>query len=82
MAAKKPVEMSNEELLKSEKALKPLTYMLLVASAVLLVMGIVLTFKKGFNMLVVIPMALSPIMILNANSLKEIKKEKIARGLQ
>ncbi|MBO9660642.1 MAG: hypothetical protein J7527_17605 [Chitinophagaceae bacterium] len=81
MAAKKPAEMSNEELLKSEKALKTLTYMLLGALTVTLVIGIFLTIKQGFNILMVFPLTMAPILVLNGNSLKEIKKEKIARGL-
>ncbi|MET0461676.1 MAG: hypothetical protein ABW007_00925 [Chitinophagaceae bacterium] len=82
MTAKKPAEMSNEELIKSEKVLKTLTYMLLGASAVTLIIGIFLTIRNGFNFLVIIPTTMTPIIVLNANSLKEIKKEKTARGLQ
>ncbi|MCG2613308.1 hypothetical protein LZZ85_03415 [Terrimonas sp. NA20] len=82
MAARKPAELSNEELIKNEKTLKASTYMLLGASVALLVIGIFLTFKQGFSFLVIIPTTFTPIIIMNANSLKEIKKEKEVRGLQ
>jgi hypothetical protein len=81
MAGKKPAEMTDEELLKSEKALKTLTGMLLGALIVTVVIGIFLTVKKGFNILLIMPATMAPILVLNANSLKEIKKEKTTRGL-
>ena len=77
MKSKKLNELSNEELLKNEKSLKAITYMLAGTLLVLFVAGIVLTFKKGFSALSVIPIALLPILILNFNTLKEVKEETV-----
>jgi hypothetical protein len=81
MKGRKFSEMSTEELLKSEKVIKMLTGMLLGSVTVLLGLGIFLTIRNGFNVLIVVPLALLPVVVLNANSLREIKKEKQARGL-
>ncbi len=81
MKNKKLNELSNEELLKNEKSLKVVTYMLAGAILVLFAAGIFLTFRKGFSALSVIPIALFPIVILNLNSLKEIKTEIKSRNL-
>jgi hypothetical protein len=67
-------ELSNEELLKQEKSLKVITYMLAGMLLVLFITNIILTFKKGFSALFAVPIALLPIVIINLNTLKEIKK--------
>ena len=81
MKTKELNEMSNEELLKNEKSVKTITYILTGAIIALLVAIIFLTVKKGFNALSVISLALLPIIILNFNTLKEIKKEIKYRNL-
>ena len=81
MKSKKPEEMSNEELIKSEKTIKAMMYSLGFMSILLFVLGIYLVFKKGMVAFIVIPIAFMPIFVINANSLKEIKKEREARGL-
>lgn len=73
-------ELSSEELLKQEKSLKVITYTLAGMLFFLLIINIILTFKKGFNASFVIPIALLPIVIINLNTLKEIKKELNSRS--
>ncbi|TCC86640.1 redox-active disulfide protein 2 [Pedobacter frigiditerrae] len=81
MSKKGLSELSNEELLKNEKTLKTITSMLAGAIFLLFVVNIFLAFKKGFSALSAVPIALLPIVIINFNSLKEMKKEIKARGL-
>ncbi|CCH53311.1 hypothetical protein BN8_02399 [Fibrisoma limi BUZ 3] len=75
MKGQKFSEMSSEALLKQEKTTKVVTGMLAGMLLILLVMGIVRAFWQGFNSLIFIPFGLLPIVLLNLNSLKEIKKE-------
>ncbi|TDP01036.1 hypothetical protein [Flavobacterium sp. 245] len=82
MAAKKPEEMSNEELLKNEIIFKTVIYILLIFAVILLAAGIWLTIvKKQFSALTVIPISLGIIVMVNANTLKTLQKEKKSRGL-
>lgn len=74
--------MSNKELLKNEKAVKVIMGMLVGAFAVLLMSVLFVTIKQGFNALMVIPLTILPIIMVNTNSLKEIKKEKKIRNLK
>lgn len=81
MASKKPDEMSNEDLLKNEKMLKAITYMLTGALIALFVVGIIMIAKKGLNALLIIPITLIPVVLINFNSLKEIQKEIKTRNV-
>jgi Flp pilus assembly protein TadB len=81
MNKKNPSEMSNEELLKTEKTLKPITYLLAICILFLFVLNLYLSFTKGFSASHVIPIALLPIVILNFKALKEVKKEIVMRKL-
>ncbi|WP_316782541.1 redox-active disulfide protein 2 [Pedobacter frigiditerrae] len=81
MSKKSLSELSNEELLKNEKTLKTITSMLAGAILLLFIVNIFLAFKKGFSALSAVPIALLPIVIINFNSLKEMKKEIKARNL-
>ncbi|MDQ6471928.1 hypothetical protein RB619_14845 [Flavobacterium sp. LHD-80] len=82
MAAKKPEEMTNEELLKNEVLFKTIIYLLLFFAILLLALGIWLTIvKKQFSALTVIPLSLGIIVMVNANTLKTLQKEKKSRGL-
>lgn len=81
MASKKPDEMSNEDLLKNEKMLKTITYMLTGALIALFVVGIIMIAKKGLNALLIIPITLIPVVLINFNSLKEIQKEIKTRNV-
>ena len=68
-------QMSVAKLQQQAKTTKLVTGML----AVLLVMATLLSIKKGFSTLVVVPFALLPIVLINVNSLKQIKKELESR---
>lgn len=72
-------EMSNEELIKTQKSLKIVTYLFGVVLLLLFGLNIYLVANKGFNASNIIPIALLPIFILNMNTLKEMKKELKAR---
>lgn len=76
-------DLSTEELLKKQKTIKPLTITLIGTLILLLfVLSLFITFKKGFTALLVVPIALSPIVILNLNNLKSIQKEINSRKNQ
>ncbi|BDU24809.1 MULTISPECIES: hypothetical protein [unclassified Flavobacterium] len=72
-------EMTSEELVKTQKSLKTVTYLFGVVLLFLFGLNIFLVANKGFSASNVIPIALLPIFILNMNTLKEIKKELEAR---
>jgi len=72
-------EMTSEELVKTKKSLKTVTYLFGVVLLFLFGLNIFLVANKGFSASNVIPIALLPIFILNMNTLKEIKKELEAR---
>lgn len=74
-------ELSDEALLKREKMVSSVTYTLGGMLLVLLCLGIYLTFKKGFTPLIVVPIALSPIVLTNLGVIKKIKAERKLRGL-
>ena len=75
MKGQKFSEMSSEALLKQAKTIKVVTGMLAGMLLTLLVIGISMAFRQGFNTFIIIPFGLLPIVFLNLNSLKEIKKE-------
>lgn len=75
-------DLSTEELLKRQKTIKPLTILLIVTLILLFVLSLFITIKKGFTALLVVPIALSPIAILNLNNLKNIQKEINSRKNQ
>ena len=75
-------KMSDEQLLKYQKTLRIVTYMLLVAIVVLLVLNIFKAINKGVNSFSVIPLALIPIVVVNFKTLKEVKKEISLRNLK
>jgi len=74
-------EYTNEELIGNEKKIKIITIMLGIAILLLFLSNIVLTFKRGFSAMSVIPIALVPILILNINNWNQLKKEKANRNL-
>lgn len=82
MATKKLEEMSNEELLKNEKLVKTMLYILIFFALILLAAGIWLTIvQHKFSALTVVPLSLGIIALANANNLKALQKEKKSRGL-
>lgn len=79
MKQQKISTLNTEELLKLQKSIKVITYMLAGTLFFLFCFTLYLTFKNGFNALTIIPVALLPIVFLNLNNLKEIKKELKSR---
>jgi hypothetical protein len=75
MKAKKPSEMSIEELLKMQKTIHS-TIKILILVAIILLLHIVLLFlKKGFLSLILFPFLTAFFIIIRSNSLKEIEQE-------
>jgi hypothetical protein len=81
MENKKLTELSNEELLKSEKKMKGIVPafggILLISFAA----TFFLIFQKGFSALIVTPIALLPVFVITLNNWKAMKKEIKARGI-
>ncbi|WP_238568013.1 redox-active disulfide protein 2 [Flavobacterium sp. ASV13] len=71
--------MSTEELIKNQKALKTVNTIFGVVLLMLFALNIFIIFMKGFSAMNVVPIALLPILFLNLNNLKEIKKELDSR---
>ncbi|TDX08367.1 hypothetical protein EDB96_4299 [Flavobacterium sp. S87F.05.LMB.W.Kidney.N] len=81
MKTKKPSEMTTEQLLKRQKTIQFMIYILLGASILLLLIIVFLFLKKEFSALIVIPFSMISIIIDNSNSLKEIKQEIALREI-
>ncbi|MDH6252802.1 1,4-dihydroxy-2-naphthoate octaprenyltransferase [Chryseobacterium sp. H1D6B] len=81
MKNEKLAELTDEQLIKSEKQIKGLILVFTGVLIVLLVSIIFLTSKKGFSALTAVPMALIPILVINLNNWNELRKEKKARNL-
>ncbi|WP_316804442.1 redox-active disulfide protein 2 [Pedobacter nototheniae] len=77
----KIAEISNEELIKTERKIKGLTLVFTGVLIVLFTVNILLTVKKGFSAIIVIPIALLPILVININSWSKLKKEIKRRNL-
>ncbi|EFK57067.1 redox-active disulfide protein 2 [Sphingobacterium spiritivorum] len=74
-------EMSDEELLKKKRITSTATGVLAGMLLLLLILATYISLTKGFSALIVIPIALSPTLILNFKTVKEIKLELKSRGL-
>jgi len=68
-------QLSVEELNKRAKMTKTATIMFGVVLLLQFAIGVYLTLKNGFNVLIIIPVAFLPLMIVNLNSLKNINEE-------
>ncbi|MFT3980796.1 MAG: hypothetical protein QM687_10030 [Ferruginibacter sp.] len=74
-------KMSTDTLLRQLKTMKIMTGMLIGMLLLLFVLNIVMIFRKGFNAAsLIVPVALLPIVFVNANTVKEIKKELDSRN--
>lgn len=80
MKAKKPSEMSIEELLKMQKTIKTTIKFLIVIAILLLIFIVFIFLEKGLLSLMAIPFSMA-FLISNSNFLKEIQKEIAARNL-
>jgi 1,4-dihydroxy-2-naphthoate octaprenyltransferase len=81
MKNEKLAELTDEQLIKSEKQIKGLVLVFAGVLIVLLVSIIFLASKKGFSGLTAVPLALIPILVINLNNWNELRKEKKARNL-
>lgn len=68
-------ELSLEELEKRAKMTKFSSIMLIVAVSLQFLTGVYLTFKNGFNVFIILPMAFLPLIIVNFTNLKKINEE-------
>lgn len=76
METKKLSELSNEELLKRKKATRLVTGMLIGVLGALFVLSLISIMNGKQNWSgIAVPVALTPIVLINYNSLKEIEKE-------
>ena len=73
-------ELSNEELKKRIKFLAIILGSFIGVLMILLILAIYISIRDGFSVLLVIPFALSPILIINFNSLKKAKNELLMRN--
>lgn len=73
-------EMSLAELKNQEKTLKTVTYVLGGVLIVQFVVGIALSFTKGFSVFSILPFAFLPLMIVNLGNLKKIRAEIASRS--
>ncbi|HAY3549691.1 redox-active disulfide protein 2 [Elizabethkingia meningoseptica] len=72
--------LSTEDLNQKQKSIKSLTTMLIVTLIALFLISLFISLKKGFTPLLVIPIALLPVVSMNLNNLKNIKKEIDSRN--
>lgn len=79
MKNQKPNEMSTEKLLEQQKTIKVVTGTLAGMLIILLILGIFLAVEQKLYAFIPIPIALLPIVFVNINNLKEIKKELNSR---
>ena len=75
MNTKDLTEKSNEQLLEQIKSVKGIIGLLAGMLLILFCAGLFLFFKNGFDIFLIIPVTLLPIILLNVRTLKEIKKE-------
>ncbi|MGJ1430651.1 redox-active disulfide protein 2 [Sphingobacterium spiritivorum] len=73
-------EMSDEELLKKQKLTSTVTGILAGMLLLLLILATYISLTKGFSALIVIPIALSPTLMMNFKTVKDIKQELKSRG--
>ncbi len=72
--------MSDEELLKKQKLTSTVTGILAGMLLLLLILATYISLTKGFSALIVIPIALSPTLMMNFKTVKDIKQELKSRG--
>jgi Na+-transporting methylmalonyl-CoA/oxaloacetate decarboxylase beta subunit len=72
-------ELSLDELEKKLKTLKIANSFFIVSIVLQFFSGIYLTINKGFSPFLVLPVAFLPLLIININSIKNIKAEIVKR---
>lgn len=73
-------EISTEDLFKKKKTISLVTGILTGMLIVLIIYAVFLTINNGFPYLLVIPLGLSPILILNFNTVTNINRELKSRN--
>lgn len=68
-------ELSLEELEKRAKMTKFSNIMLCVAVVLQFLVGVFLTYKNGFNVFIILPVAFLPLIIVNFSNLKKVNEE-------
>jgi hypothetical protein len=68
-------ELSLEELEKIAKMNKFSSIILIIAIGIQFLVGVFLTFRNGFNVFIILPMAFLPLIIVNFTNLNKIKDE-------
>ena len=81
MKSKNYTEMSSEELVKTKSSMQVITYMLAAVVAILFAINIILFSMKGFQVSMIVPVALLPILLVNFSNLSKIKKEISSRNI-
>lgn len=81
MKTNKFAEMPDEKVLSLEKTLTAVIIMFSIFMVILLGAVIYVTVTKGFSGLTVLPLGMAPILLLNVNNLKELRKEMKNRNL-
>jgi len=82
MADKKLQDTSTEKLLEQKKSITFLTGLLIGALLTLLAITTYISINQGFTPLLIVPFALLPILLLNVNTLRGIKKELRSRNVE
>lgn len=80
MKSKPLSEMTKEELQKNEKAMKTAVLVLASCVGLMFITGIYLTFKKGFSVSSVLPVAFLPLFGINLQNWKKVKAEIASRN--
>ncbi len=80
MKAKKPSEMSVEELLKTQKTIKTTIRILILIAILLLLIIMYIFLEKGFLGLMLVPFSMV-IHSINSNFIKEVKNKIAIRSL-
>lgn len=75
-------EYTDEELMNNEKKLKIMTILMICLLVMLFAVLLILTVKKGFSPLLIVPIALFPLLVINFVNLNNLKKEKKRRNLE
>jgi len=81
MKTKKPSEMSIEELLKMQKAIKTTINFLVLIAILLLIIIVFIFLEKGLLSLVIFPFSMA-FLIIYSNFLKEIQQEIASRNFE
>ena len=75
-------ELSTEALKSQLKSIKVITGILAFTLVLLFILSIIATIRKGFSPTLIIPFALSPILVVNYKNITNLKKELESRKMK